>query len=119
MEQSTAYWIFGVLLTVISLLFTLWIASVKRWTMDRFAEINRLAELAHSRVNSANGHIQAVEDRVVSAEGKIIRHEEKHKNTDKTLEDIKDSISVLPEMAQNIAVISDRLSKDKPKQSTG
>ena len=119
MEQSTALWIFGVLLTVISVLFTLWIASVKRWTMDRFAEINRLAELAHSRVNSANGHIQAVEDKVTVAEGKIIRHEEKHISTDQTLKEIKESISVLPQMAENIAVISDRLGKEKRKSSTG
>lgn len=56
----------------ISLMFWLYVRSIKRWVSDRTKEMNRAIDITHSRVNSAHSHLDQLDSELKSVSGKVL-----------------------------------------------
>ena len=96
------FWIIDVLFAIILALAAVYVKAREKFHHDRFQELNRAIELAHTRINNVNGHVQQVDDEHQATKRDVAVHHEKHKRAEADVREIKGLIreihrSVVPQ----------------------
>ena len=100
------FWILEGLFALVLILIGLYIRARSKWTIDRYTELNRAIELAHTRINNVNGHVQQVDDEHQATKRDVAVHNEKHNRSEADIKEIK---GLIREIHSNVV----------PQKSTG